>query len=487
LVTTAAFAADGKNATRGLIRNEPGAFSGYTIVAPIRSTTTYLVDMEGEVVHSWESEYSPTFGVHLLDNGNLLRAGHDLSNPHFQVGGQGGVIQEFTWDGEVVWEYVYSDRSRIQHHDIEILPNGNVLILAWERKAAHEALRAGRDPKMITATGLWPEHILEVRPTPPTGGEIVWEWRVWDHLIQDRDPELPNFGSVADHPELIDINGDAGRRRETEEEIERLKAIGYIAESSSGREPSALDPNRNHDWNHANSISYNPELDQIAISVLRFNEVWVIDHSTTIKEAAGHSGGRGGRGGDLLYRWGNPQVYRGPEAADRQRFYSQHDARWVPDGWPGGGNLTIFNNGRGRPGGAYSSVDEIRLPRNGRGAYRFDDSRQPADAELVWTFSAPKKRRFYSSHISGAERLPNGNTLICDGQQGRIFEVTATGDIVWDFLNPMAGEITRELPPWLPQTSSRVIRDVDPFSLLRASRIGEDHPGLARLREKMGN
>ena len=105
----------------------------------------------------------------------------------------------------------------------------------------------------------------------------------------------------------------------------------------------------------------------------------------------------------------------------------------------------------------------------------------------MWTFSAPKKRRFYSSHISGAERLPNGNTLICDGQQGRIFEVTATGNVVWDFLNPMAGEISRELPPWLPQTSSRVVRDVDPFSLLRASRIGEDHPGLARLRAKTGN
>ena len=468
-------------ASRGLVQNLPEAFQGYTLVSPLRSTSTFLVNMNGEVVHTWKGGYTPTFGVHLLDNGNLLRAGNDPNNVYFREAGQGGIIQEISWDGALVWEYTYSDRHHAQHHDIEPLPNGNVLILAWEKKAGHEALMAGRDPETITADGLWPEHLVEVRPIRPKGGEIVWEWHVWDHLIQDRDARLKYFGKPDQHPERIYINGDLGRRKESEEEIAQLKALGYIADSPQAGGQPTPDRNRNHGWNHANAISYNPDLDQIAISVRRFSEIWIIDHSTTTEEAAGRSGGKGGKGGDLLYRWGNPQVYLGGGFAQQQQLFGQHDVRWIPDGRPGAGNLTVFNNGRDRFDGAYSSVDEIRLPKHGRGGYGAKDATMPAKAEIVWSFSGSGDKRFYSSHISGAERLPNGNTLICAGIQGRIFEVTPHGKIVWDYLNPITEDMSADIPPWVTSSNPMVARQIEPFGLLRASRVGRNHPGLKKL------
>jgi len=470
-----------KKQSRGLVRNSPGAFQGYTIVAPLRSTSTYLVNMEGEIVHAWKSRYTPTSGIYLLANGNLLRPARDPYNPHFNVGGHGGIVQEIAWDGTVAWEYVYSNRHHVQHHDIEFLPNGNVILLAWERKTLQEAVMAGRDQEMVTGLGLWPEHLVEIRPLRPKGGELVWEWHLWDHLIQERDPRLKNFGKLDEHPELVDINGDLGHRRESDEEFARLRALGYIADSPQTNNQQNRSDKQKADWNHANSVSFNPKLDEIALSALRFGEIWIIDHSTSTAEAAGHSGGKGSRGGDLLYRWGNPQAYRGAGFADQQQLFSQHDARWIPDGFPGAGDITVFNNGRERPEGEYSSVDEIRLPRkpsivSGPKGRRFAES-----AERVWSFAGSRSERFFSGHVSGAERLPNGNTLVCVGELGRIFEVTPGGKIVWDYLNPIAGDPTEDIPPWQPTTASGTWEDEVLYGLQRASRIPRDHPGLARL------
>ena len=88
--------------SRCLILNLPQAFQGYTIVSPLRSTNTFLVDMRVEVVHTLKGSYTPTFGVYLLDNGNPLHAGHDPNNFYYREGGQGGIIQEISWDGTVV-------------------------------------------------------------------------------------------------------------------------------------------------------------------------------------------------------------------------------------------------------------------------------------------------------------------------------------------------------------------------------------------------
>jgi hypothetical protein len=255
-------------------QNKAGPFDGYTLFAPAQSTTTYLINISGEAVHTWNSAYNPRLSVYLLETGHLLRTAKMSVNPTFDAGGAGGGVEEIDWDGNVVWDFEYSNGQHCLHHDIEGLPNGNVLMIAWEYKTAAEAIAAGRDPALVT-DALWPDHIIEVEPTGVTGGNIVWEWHVWDHLIQDHDPSKDNYGDVGDHPELIDINFGGGV-----------------------------------DWNHINSVDYNQELDQIILSAHAFDEIWVIDHSTTTEEAAGHTGGNSGKGGDLLYRWGNPQAYR---------------------------------------------------------------------------------------------------------------------------------------------------------------------------------
>ena len=98
-----------------------------------------------------------------------------------------------------------------------------------------------------------------------------------------------------------------------------------------------------------------------------------------------------------------------------------------------------------RPGGDHSSVDELVLPVDESGRY----ARKPGAAfgpdQPVWSYTAPKKSDFYSFFISGAQRLPNGNTLICEGSNGRIFEVTPAGEIVWEYINPFPN-LTPKIP-----------------------------------------
>ncbi|MEJ2133584.1 MAG: hypothetical protein P8Y95_18650 [Gammaproteobacteria bacterium] len=157
---------------------------------------------------------------------------------------------------------------------------------------------------------------------------------------------------------------------------------------------------------HTNAVHYNADLDQIVLSVPTFGEIWVIDHGTTTEEASGHTGGRWGRGGDLLYRWGNPRAYgRGNE--EDQHLFGQHDARWIPSGMPGAGNLMVFSNNAKGPDGPCSRVLEIETPRTGAG-YRTPKDEPFEPAEPVWSYAAPGA--FYCPFISGAHRMASGNT-----------------------------------------------------------------------------
>jgi len=196
---------------------------------------------------------------------------------------------------------------------------------------------------------------------------------------------------VADHPERIDINGDSSFQSLSDRERKRLKALGYITESPLRRKSKAR-----RDWTHINSVTYNQELDQILMSVHTFNEIWIIDHSTTREEAKGRTGGRHGRGGDLLYRWGNPLSYKRGTRED-QKFFAQHDAQWIPKGCPGEGNILVFNNGLNREGSgnrpeqSYSSVDEIVPPIDEKGGYGCEAGSAFGPACPVWTYCAPEK------------------------------------------------------------------------------------------------
>lgn len=451
-----------KNVKRGLISGTSEAFAGHTLFAPLNSTTTYLVDMKGEVAHSWPSRYVPGQAAYLLADGTLLRCAREPNNRYFEGGGIGGRVERIAPDGTVLWEFVLADEKGCLHHDIEPMPNGNILMIAWEKKTRDEAIAAGRDPELMRGDELWPDRVIEVQPQGTRGGRIVWEWHVWDHVVQNRDKNKPNYGAPADHPERVDINYRSNMPGMRRGERRRLRDLGYFGggdddgppEDAGGppprddrgdREapdegdgPRRRGPGRmgmQADWCHTNSIAYNVKLDQIVLSVHHFNEIWIIDHGTTTEEAAGHTDGRYGRGGDLLYRWGNPRAYgAGDEKA--QRLFAQHDARWIPEGFPGAGNLLIFNNGQGRRDGAYSSVVEIAPPIETSGRYTLKRGRAFGPDKPAWEYAANDKREFFSSHISGAQRLPNGNTLICDGEQGRLFEVTAAGKVVWDYVNP---------------------------------------------------
>jgi hypothetical protein len=343
-----------------------------------------------------------------------------------------------------------------------------VLLLVWELKTAEETIAAERRPEAVAGPWL-ADSVLEIKPTSPKTGEVVWEWHVWDHLIQDRDSSGANYGDVAAHPERIDINvgeslaTEVARATPSADTLKTLRSIGYVG----SRSPTAAPP-ITPDWTHINAIAYNAELDQIMLTVRQFHELWIIDHSTTATEAASHSGGRSGRGGDLLYRWGNPQAYRAGTKAD-QRLFAPHDAHWIPPGRPGAGHVLVFNNGISRPGGDYSSVDELVLPVDAQGRYVREPGPAYGPKGLVWRFTAsPRKTEFFAGFMSGAQRLPNGNTLICNGVSGTIFEVTRNQEVVWTYTYAETGKAgsSGSAPP-------------GSNPVFRAYRYGVDYPGLA--------
>lgn len=382
-------------------KNAGEPWDGYTLFAPIMSSTNYLINMTGDVVHTWEASYRPGFTVYLRENGNVMRTVKVSTNPIFGgTGGVGGRLEEIGWDGKQAWKFDYSSDNYSAHHDVEIMPNGNILMIAWERKGSADAIAAGRDPSLLAESELWPDHIIEIEPAGSSGGTIVWEWHAWDHLIQDFDPGQDNYGVVADHPELIDIN--------------------YMNTA-------------NADWLHLNSIRYNEDFDQVLVSSRALSEIYVIDHSTTVAESAGHTGGNSGKGGDILYRWGNPEAYGAGDADDRE-FYGQHDAQWIEKDCPGAGNILVFNNGNGRPEGAYSTVEEIVPPVDAEGNYTLQAGKAFGPANQTWIYQDPVPESFYSAGSSSAQRLPNGNTLVCNAQ-GYFFEIDSNNVRIWNYTN----------------------------------------------------
>ncbi|MFM7299482.1 MAG: aryl-sulfate sulfotransferase [Planctomycetota bacterium] len=470
----------------GLITRLESASPGYVLFAPLRSGTIFLVDEQGASVHEWKHGLPP-ITVYLKDNGNVLLASRIDENPTFFGGGLGGRISEYDWDGNKVWEYVLSDAERSLHHDLELLPNGNLLAIAWEHLTSAEAIALGRDPRFVDEKGWWPDVILELRPLPKSGAEIVWEWRARDHLVQDFDRSKAGYGSAANQPGKIDVNGDhrdqppmtEEERRMLAEELRKLRELGYAGGDEEKEAPAADAPReRRGDFLHTNSVHYLPEHDLIALSTPHLNELWILDHSTTTAEARGSTGGRWKKGGDLLYRWGNPRTYGCGTTADQRLFY-QHQPDWIPAGFPGAGNILVFNNGTRRGEVEYSSVDELALPFDPAKGFLREPGKPFLPAAPTWSYSAPEKTDFFSFFISGAQRLKNGHTFICSGKQGRFFEVTQDGQIVWEYRNPHGGELPvtagNAAPP--PKGPS----PVELTSCFRATKLAPQHPGLAQL------
>ena len=281
---------------------------------------------------------------------------------------------------------------------------------------------------------------------------------------------------MPERPGLIDINADHRDRPPITEaeriELERIenqvRGLGYSGDDDDDDDAdqgsATRERGRVSDWLHLNSVEYNADLDMILLSFPHLGEIFVIDHSTTTAQAAGHAGGRWGHGGDLLWRWGNPRNHGAGVDADQRLFY-QHSPTWLSPAADGSPRVLVFNNGGSRVDGDWSSVEELVLPwKRGEG---FVHGPGVAFGPVTPVWSYQDREHFFSGFISGAQRLPNGNTFICEGAEGRVFEVTPAGDVVWDYLNPFGETDESDLGP-KPEAGA----------LFRAEWIPPDHPGL---------
>lgn len=395
-----------------------------------KSHKTILMDEYGRVAHRWPTpqRLPETTVTYLLANGNIARTtcAYDWleMDGKFPIGAN-GTVSIVAPDGSILWEWsnLEFDKEAF-HHDIEVMPNGNILAISWHILTAAEAhaigwRQQGKRERIVL------DKIYEIKPDLETGGhDIVWEWRMWDHIVQDTDPELPHYGNPAEHPEKIDVNW-------TDMDNTQFNRGQLL---------------------HMNAVSYNAEEDIIVVSTAVFSEVWIIDHSTSAEEVRGSTGGRYGRGGDLIWRFGNPQTHGAGTHEDQVLFW-QHDAHFLSDTVPHEGDILVFNNGMRRDAdgkadydqicmgmltGAYSDVLELKLPRDLEGKIVLG-----LPPEIVWNYNSDGKDDVYSPFMSGAQRLANGNTIMVQGCDKRIVEVTNNGEILLDFHVGGAGRMHR--------------------------------------------
>ena len=398
--------------TVGLLSYDPmNAYDGYNLMFPHNQPNVYLLNNCGEVVHMWEDEanFRPGNIAYLREDGSIVKGKRDavVTDDAIWAGGGGEFLEIRDWDNNLIWQYEMNNDSFRLHHDFAPMENGNIMAVAWELKTEEECLAAGRDTATTAQDEIWSEYIFEINPTT---NEILWEWHAWDHLIQDFDSTKDNFGVVEDHPELIDVNYDTH--------------------------------NGHPDWLHINAIDYHDDNKQVLLSVPYFDEVWIIDQTTTTAEAAGSFGGMGGKGGDLAFRWGNPITYT-RDSTSQKRLFFQHDAQFVNDFLIGSNpyfdNIAVFNN---RVGTDFSTAN-IFKPQFDMYMWQFgfDEANTqtyfPLDFELTLTHPEPQK--MYSTGLSSFQLLPNGNYFIAVGRFGYCFEMTPNSEIVWEYKTPLSG------------------------------------------------
>ena len=395
--------------TIGTLLNNPGTYDGFTLFTARKYHTSYLINNEGRIINSWaQNQGKRVENCRLLDNGQLVRA-VNLELPYFAGhAGAHGRIELVNWDGSISWSMEYADNTHILHH--EVIPikqtDGSYHFLAssWDKTSANDAVLAGRNPNAAGGSSnyILTERILEIEPVGSNGYNIVWEWNVMDHLVQEDYPSAGNYivNGVSSNPQLMDFN--------------HYKVPG------------------NPDWLHVNGLDYNADLDQIIITQPGFDEFIIIDHSTTTSEAAGHTGGDRGKGGDLLYRWGNHNPY---DAGNTKFFDALHAAYWIPQGYTDAGKIMAINNGRS---GIESEIVIVESNIDAMGNYDVPATGMPFQPlNSHWVYSDGSN--FHSRNMGNGQRLPNGNTLINEAVKGRFFEIDANDNIVWEYICPTIG------------------------------------------------
>jgi len=447
--------------TELLFCDKEKSFGGYTLFGV--GGRTFLLDLDGRVVHTWPVGTNP----HLLDDGNIVDAAKDDPS-----GFQG--FKEVDWDGKTVWEYTEKRANYAPHHDWVRIANKalkapTTLYIANKSITDEQAIAAGADPKK----GPYREGQMDAIVEVDMQGKVVWEWWFFDHVVQDADATKPNHvgagKTIASYPGRINLNMPG----------KPLK----------------------RDWLHCNSLDYNPKSGHIVINSVQ-GELYVIDHDGTFVAGDAQAGmaKAAGAGGDFLYRFGDPARYGQGEpprilenwdsaTSGHKQMGGTHHASWIPAGLPGAGNLMVFNNGQYLyqrtpqssvleinpflDGGGDDTGEYVNPPEAGyrRETYDHDTHNQPRQVskQIVWSFRAVNSHGFFSHIGSSGQRLPNGNTVVCSDTEGHFFEVTAKGELVWEYINP----VTRDGP-------LKVLGDALPMtnSVFRAWRYAADHPAF---------
>lgn len=373
----------------GILLNTEEATKGYSLFSALNAT--YLVDNCGKIVHTWFVQ-NPLRHCKLLPDGNLLYMSSSS-------------IIERNWNNQIVKSVQLNEVGLRLEYEVVKLKNGNYLCVAREEVSLQRFQEYGYD-----IPNTFPSQSDAVIEVDGNNGKVVWRWNLLDHVIQDRFSSKKAFGVLKDNPGKININAIA-----------------------------------TFDWNYQesfmiNGMDYNEDLDQIVLSVRKIGEIVIIDHSTTTEQAKGSTGGKYNKGGDLLYRYGNPANYnRAPVAS--QQLYFQHNPNWIKYG-EHKGKIIVFNNRLSLDN--YSTVQIIDPPIKRDGSYTLE-SNQPY-MPLTPTVEYGKtqgKIKIFSNYTSGAKVLPNGNIVITEGSSAKVYEIDPNGEVLWTYAVPISGYLFR--------------------------------------------
>lgn len=376
----------------GIQLNTQDALPSYTLFET--QELTYLIDNCGDIVNEWNVRNTDNH-TKLLPNGDMI---YIKSNRIF--------VKD--WDDNLVSETRYNANDILLEYEVIVLENGNYLCIARQRLDLEEFDDLGYN---IIGNG-FPRFMDMVVEIDPNTEEIVWQWNIKDHMVQQRNSQSNNYGLIKDNPRKLDMD-----------------AISKF------------------DWTNTetfmiNGFDYNPDLDLIALSMRKVGEVIIIDHSTTTEEAKSDAGGQYGHGGDILFRWGNPENYERGDSLDRF-LYFQHNPNWIEHG-EHKGKIMIFNNGLSARN--YSSVEIIDPTMDSNNDFVLPENDPfELNSDPISINERTTGTRFFSEYTSGAKVLPNGNIYVTIGQNQRLFEMTLSGEIVWEYFIENAGYIFRSV------------------------------------------
>ena len=354
---------------------------GLVLISDFTTESVVLIDIDNNIVNSWEVNDYNLLRSYLTPDSILVTISKLNNLP---------VLQKYDWDGLLLWTFIFEEGECLIHHEQVILPNGNILAICKETIIAEENIYFNED--------LVIDKIIEIEPLDNDQANIIWEWHFYDHLIQDYDPNMLNYGIISENPQLFNINA--------------YNLLG--------------------DFTHLNCVDFNSELNQIIFSSRSLNEIFIIDHSTTTEEAKSHIGGIYGKGGDFLYRWGNPINYNRGDFGD-QKLHAPHAVNWINSDYPGGGNILLFDN---EYDVSISAIIEFQPPILSNGLYSLDANEPFEPNEYTWINHSSN---YYSLSHSGAFRMPNGNTLITifgvpPLYEINIIEIDENGVLQWEYL-----------------------------------------------------